>query len=199
MARVEQDLSDEPEAALAYAYHNIYNYSIDPGPMYLPYDEHREEIRNSKGEIDYQAERRRDEQQEREWRKDRTDTGRKELIRTLEFSKRLMARYPSLSIGGAFALRVAQASEELGDNETAITFAQRALRSSLKTDERTQALWTLGVAQHRSGKFADARASLEELLRDDPKTELHEEVHRLLAMIAEDAGDIDATDQFAGG
>ena len=30
MSRVEKQLANEPEAALAYAYHNIYNYSIDP-------------------------------------------------------------------------------------------------------------------------------------------------------------------------
>ena len=188
MARVEQDLSDEPQAALAYAYHNIYNYSIDPGAFSPPY----ESVKTAVGEIDWEATRARNEEREEEWRKDRTDNSREELIRTLKFSKQLMARYPNLSVGGAFALRAAQASEELEDNETAITFAQRALRSSLKAGEKTQALWTLGVAQHRTGKFAEARASFEKLLREDPRTKLNEEVRRMLAMIAEDAGDIDA-------
>lgn len=188
MARLEEDLSDEPQAALAYAYHNIYNYSIDPGPSSPPH----ESVKNARGEEDWQASEARNGQLEKEWRKDRTDTSRKELIRTLEFSKRLMMRYPNLSMGGAFALRAAQASEELGENETAIAFAQRALGSSLKADERTQTLWTLGVAQHRLGKFADARANFEKLLRDDPKTKFNEEARRMLAMIAEDAGDIDA-------
>jgi TolA-binding protein len=193
MARVQEDLADEPQAALAYAYHNIYNYSIDPGPSSPPY----QSVKNARGEEDWEATRARNEELEKQWRNDLADLGHKELIRTLEFSKRLMARYPNLSIGGAFALRAAQASEELGENETAITFAQRALRSSLKTEERTQSLWTLGVAQHRVGKLADARASFEKLLRDDPKTKFHEEARRMLAMIAEDDGDLDAAlDQY---
>ena len=188
LTRVEQDLADEPQAALTYAYHNIYNYSIDPGPAWPPY----ETVKDAQGNYDYEASRARQEQIEKDWREDRESTQRKELLRTLAFSKRLIANYPRLSIGGAFALRAAQASEELEDNKTAIEFAQRALRSSLKADERTQALWTLGVAQHRSGEFAGARASFEKLLRENPNSTLTEGARRLLAMIAEDAGDIDA-------
>ena len=190
MSRVENELANEPEAALAYAYHNIYNYSIDPGDTYPSYE--REDIRDINGKIDYEAERRRDEERERQWTKARADTGRKELLRTLAFSKRLMANYPALSIGGGFALRAAQASEELGDNEAAVRFAQRALQSSLTAEERPQALWTLGIAEHRLRHFDSARKSLATLLRDYPKTSLTEGSRRTLAMIAEDAGDIDA-------
>ena len=195
MSRVENDLANEPEAALAYAYHNIYNYSIDPGESYPSYD--REEIRNYKGEIDYEAQQRRDEERDKEWQKDRAATSRTELMRTLDFSKRLIARYPNLSVGGAFALRAAQASEGLDDNQAAVNFSQRALQSRLSSDQRAEALWTLGVAEHRLKHFDSARKSFSTLLRDYPKGRLTEGARRELAMIAEDAGDIDgALEQY---
>src|SRR5439155_12004332 len=39
MARVEKELANDAAAALAYAYHNIYNYSIDPGDSSPPDEE----------------------------------------------------------------------------------------------------------------------------------------------------------------
>lgn len=195
MSRVEKDLANEPDAALAYAYHNIYNYSIDPGNSYPPYNQ--EPIRDSKGAVDYEAERLRSEEQAKELKKNRATTGRKELTRTLDFSRRLMARYPNLAVGGGFALRAAQASEELEDSGAAVSFALRALQSPLSGDERAQALWTLGIAQHRLHHFDDARRSFTTLLRDYPHTRLTEGARRTLAMIAEDAGDIDvALEQY---
>lgn len=188
MSRVEKELANEPEAALAYAYHNIYNYSIDPGDSYPPY----EETKNSSGEYDYEMSRIRNEEIEKEWQKDRASTSRKELARTLEFSKRLIARYPNLAVGGAFALRAAQASEELDDNRAAVNFSQRALQSRIGGDQRAEALWTLGVAEHRLKHLDNARKSFTTLLREYPKGRLTEGARRILAMIAEDAGDIDS-------
>jgi outer membrane protein assembly factor BamD (BamD/ComL family) len=188
MSRVEKELAHEPQAALAYAYHNIYNYSIDPGEESAPY----EEVKDSSGKENYEATRERNDALEKEWSARRAGTERKELTRTLEFSRRLMSSYPNLSVGGAFALRAAQASEELGDNEAAVTFAQRALQSRLNDAERGQALWTLAVAQHRLRRFMDARLNFQKLLHDYPNTDLTEGARRNLAMIAEDAGDIGA-------
>jgi TolA-binding protein len=189
MSRVEKELANEPEVALAYAYHNIYNYSIDPGSADPPFEG---DIKDLHGQIDYETERRRDEEREKEWAKKRANIGRNELLRTLEFSKRLMANYPNLSVGGAFALRAAQASEELEDNSGAVQFGRRALQSRLAGDDRAQALWTVGVAEHRLHHFDAARKSLSELVHDYPKSQLIEGARRELAMIAEDAGDIDA-------
>jgi TolA-binding protein len=195
MGRVEKQLEKEPQAALAYAYHNIYNYSIDPGESYPPYENDR--IRGDNAPIDYDAERRIREEREKDWADQRADTGRKELLRTLEFSKRLIQSYPDISIGGAFALRAAQASEELEDNAAAAQFARRALQSRLNADERAQALWTLGIAEHRLHHFDAARKNFTQLLHDYPKTGLTEGARRTLAMIAEDAGDIDgALEQY---
>jgi TolA-binding protein len=193
ISRVEKELANEPDAALAYAYHNIYNYAIDPGDSSPPY----EETRNIRGEIDYAAEQRRSEERNKEWQRDRAAVSRKVLSRTLDFSKQLMTRYPKLLVGAGFALRAAQASEELEDNAGAAKFAQRALQNHLGGEERAQALWTLGVAEQRLHHLEAARKSFTSLLRVFPKTQLTEGARRELAMIAEDAGDIDgALEQY---
>lgn len=188
LSRVEKDLVDEPQAALAYAYHNIYNYSIDPGiesPVY-------ESVNDYQGNYDPTATRLRYAELQKEWRKRVAAAAKKELTRTLEFSKLLMARYPKLSVGGAFALRAAQASEQMEDNQAAVNFAQRALQSRLTGEERAEALWTLGVAQHRLGRMDAARSSFAALVRDYPGINLIEGARRQLAIIAEDSGDIGA-------
>jgi len=128
----------------------------------------------------------------REWDKGRAATGRQTVERILAFSRRLMDRYPKLAVGGAFALRVAESSLELGNNDDAVRFAQRALQSGVQNHERAQALWIIGVAEHRLQHFAAARKNLETLIRDYANSELASGARRLLAMIAEDSGDIDA-------
>ena len=35
LSRVEAELADEPQVALTYAYHSIFNYSIDPGECHI--------------------------------------------------------------------------------------------------------------------------------------------------------------------
>jgi TolA-binding protein len=147
--------------------------------------------------INYDAEQARREEREKKWTQARAATTRRELTRILDFSKRLMAAYPGLAVGGAFALRAAQASEELGDNQAAAQFARRAMQGQLDSDQRVQTLWTLGVAEHRLHHFDDARQSFTKLLRDYPHTRLTEGARRMLAMIAEDGGDIDgALEQY---
>jgi thioredoxin-like negative regulator of GroEL len=175
MARVELALEREPDAALAYAYHNIYNYAIDPGPAYPPYD----------------SERSSSQEREKEWQNERAVTGRKEMSRVLGFSKRLVGYYPNLAIGGGFALRAAQASLELGDNESAVQFARRAIQNGVGGDERAQALWTNGVAEYRLRHFDVARKNFGTLLAEYPSGRLIESARRMQAMIAEDSGDLD--------
>jgi TolA-binding protein len=188
ITRVERELERQPDAALAYAYHNIYNYAIDPSPSYPPY----EEIRDSEGKYDYEASRIRREDLEREWQRKRVLITREELSRVLAFSLRLMKSYPKLEVGGAFALRAAQASVELGNSEAAAQFARRAMHCRINDDERAQALWTLGVAEHRLQHFGPARKSFQTLLKDYPKSHLNSGARRSLAMIAEDAGDVES-------
>lgn len=71
------------------------------------------------------------------------------------------------------------------------------MQGGLDSDQKAQALWTLGVAEHRLRHFDEARQNFTTLLRDYPHTRLTEGARRLLAMIAEDAGDIDgALEQY---
>lgn len=193
MARVERQIAGEPEVALAYAYYNIYNYSIDLENDSPPY----EEVKDWKGNYDAEASQIRNDELEAEWRSKREKTTRDQLTRIVAFSRRLMDRYPTLRLGGAFALRASQASLELDQNENAAQFSRRALQSQLNAEERLQALWVLGVAEHRLEHFGSARESLNTLLRDYPNSELTEGARRHLAMSAEDSGDIDgALEQY---
>lgn len=190
---LEKDLADEPPAALAYAYYIIYNYSVDGANSSPPY----EEVKDYRGKYDPEATSARNDELAKKWRVEQAERTNKELSRALEFSKRLMTNHPGLAVGGAFALRAAQASEELGDNGSAIKFAQRALQSGLSGEERAQALWTMGVAQYRVPNYDAARRNLSILIRDYPNLNLIEKTRRLLAMISEDAGDIDgALEQY---
>src|SRR6185295_9916025 len=50
LSRVESELADEPRVALTYAYHSIFNYSIDPGPMDVDY----ESVNDASGNYDPQ-------------------------------------------------------------------------------------------------------------------------------------------------
>jgi TolA-binding protein len=195
MSRVEKQLEDEPDAALAYAYHNIYNYAIDPGELYPPYDP--EPARDYAGHIDYVTDAARRAEQEEKWQKDREAKGRKELTRTLSFARQLIGRHPKLPVGGAFELRAAQASLELGDHGGAVEFARRALHGPITAEQRAEALWTTGVAEHRRHHFSIARDNLLKLLKDHPSKRYAEGARRTLAMILEDAGDIDgALEQY---
>lgn len=173
MKRVEAALEKEPSAALAYAYHDIYNYAIDPGcPLQYNYPENSWDA------------------QSQEERKNRLQ--RAELTRVAAFASRLLKRYPRAEISGGFALRLAAANLELGENRMAEEQATRALSLDLKGAERARALWLKGVAEHRLHDYANARQTLSTLLTENPQGELTEGARRLLAMVAEDAGDIDA-------
>jgi TolA-binding protein len=184
LARVEAEIADEPRVALTYAYHNIFNYSIDPGSADVDYDSAVDANGvYSSDTYEYRL---------RELNKKRAAIGRQTVERVLAFSLRLMDRYPRLALGSVFSVRAAEASLELDKNEDAVRFAQRALQSGVQNDERAQALWTAGVAEHRLKHFASARKHLETLIRDYPKSHLTDGARRQLAMVAEDSGDIDA-------
>ena len=134
---------------------------------------------------------------ETEWKTKRENITKGERTRIVAFSRRLMDRYPTLRLGGAFALRAAQASLELDQNENASQFTRRALQGRLNAAERSQALWVLGVAEHRLKHFSSARDSFNTLLHDYPDSELAEGARRNLAMAAEDSGDLEgALEQY---
>ncbi|HYY95056.1 MAG TPA: outer membrane protein assembly factor BamD [Pyrinomonadaceae bacterium] len=183
MDRVEAALEREPRAALAYAYHNIYNYA--PG-YYL-------RVPKAADENPYESST--DYSEKYEWQEHREATLReraetKELRRAADFAARLMRRYPRAEVGGAFAVRLACAQFELGDARRALETARRALSSGLVADERAQGLWVEGVAEYRLKDYATARATLSRLVAEFPAGGLARGAREMLATVEEDAGDL---------
>jgi outer membrane protein assembly factor BamD (BamD/ComL family) len=173
MQRVEAELQDEPAAALAYAYHNIYNYAINPGcQANYDYPQSDWEAKIKEAQLD--------------------ELQRTELKRVAAFASRLIERYPQASISGGFAVRLAGANLELGENHLAAQQAARALFLNVSGEERARALWLKGVAEHRLHHFESARRTLSILVDENPHGEFTEGARRLLAMVAEDRGDMEA-------
>ncbi|MDQ3687917.1 MAG: hypothetical protein M3430_20255, partial [Acidobacteriota bacterium] len=173
MSRIEAEIEDEPATALAYAYHNLYNYAIDAGCT-----------------LDWFTSR--DEWEERQHETERRNLMSAEKRRVAAFAARMMKRYPRMKVGGSFALRLAQANLELGENVSARAFAARAMSSGVSGKQRAEALWVKGVAEHHLKQYDAARRTLHALIEEDPHGSLTEGARRFLAMAAEDAGDFDA-------
>lgn len=190
MERVEAMLAAEPTVALTYAYHNIYNYTFS---YYLLIEEVNEEENPYSYYKDKYGDKEHDEYQRWEDNKEkslRSIKERRELARIAAFATRMIRRYPKANVGGAFTLRVAQADLELGDNNASLHLAQRALAVGVKNNERAGALWVKGVAEYRLRDYAAARRTLNALVSEFPHGDLTEGARRLIAMAAEDAGDI---------
>jgi outer membrane protein assembly factor BamD (BamD/ComL family) len=188
MERVESLIEGEPRVALAYAYHNIYNFALREMPYIEisdednPYTYYKDKYEDENYRLYYDWE-----NAERERRSSRAE--RKELARVASFATRLMQRNPRAEVGGAFALRVAEADVELGDNKSARDLAVRALSSGLVGSERASALWVRGVAEHHTGDIKAARQTFAQLIEEFPEGDMTEGARRFLAMAAEDAGD----------
>lgn len=173
MRRVESELADEPAPALAYAYHNVYNYAVNPGcPFEYFYSDNGWDAKRDKARV--------------------SAIQRAELSHVAAFASSLMQRYPQARISGGFAVRVAGANLELGENLLAAQQSRRALLLNVRGEERARALWIEGVAEHRLHDYANARRTLSTLIAENPQGQFTEGARRLLAMAAEDAGDLDA-------
>lgn len=191
MLRVESILEDEPRAALAYAYYEIYNYAsgfdgyVEVPQERNPYKYCKEREENPCYDSFYAWE-------EKERRIIVDESRSKALSRAAAFATRQMLRAHSASGGGAFALRVAQANLELDKDESACALASRALASGPRGNERASALWVRGVAEYKLKEFAASRRTFETLIDEFPNGDLTEGARRYVAMAAEDAGDLDA-------
>lgn len=176
MNRVEQLLAREPFAALAYVYHNLYNYTFSG---YLNFDE-SDAIASSS----YNSE------SNDRIRQLRAEAAQKEeLERIARFAERLMKAYPRTKVEAAFMLRLAQANLELEREQAAWDLAKRAMANGLTTDLRPEALWVQAVAAHRLKQHTVARQTLTRLIKDYPHHRMIEGARRQLAIVAEDAGD----------
>jgi hypothetical protein len=183
MDAVERVLEGEPRIALAYAYHNIYNYA---GGDFMRVPEVADE--NPYESDKYSSEK-------YEWQEHKEATLRergekKELRRTADFAARLLRRYPHAEVGGAFLVRLSEAQLELGDEKSALASSRRALSSKLAADERGQALYVEGVTEYRLKDYAASRASLTRLAQEFPQGDLTHGARELLANVAEDVGDL---------
>jgi outer membrane protein assembly factor BamD (BamD/ComL family) len=189
MREVEAELSREPEAALAYAYHEIYNHAARLDSWDLPVDEDEESGGSSSNESESQLA-----TSEREERNEQRvhDESEKELRRVVAFAASMVKRYPRTRVGGEFALRLAEADFELDKARETREFAVRALGAGLAGERRDEALWTKGVAEYRLREYDAARRTLKVLVGEDPRGKLAAGARRLVAMISEDMGDLDS-------
>jgi outer membrane protein assembly factor BamD (BamD/ComL family) len=179
---LERDLEDEPEAALAYAYHNVYNYAVGD-------DLHvsgEAEADDCTGEYSAGCERAREER----LAELRSRAENAEMRRAADFASRMLARYPSARTGGAFLVRLAGAQLELGRSKPALEAARRALASGVSGEEKARALWAEGVAEYYLKDYAVARRSLGLAAEQSPRSGLAQRARELSAVAAEDGGDL---------
>lgn len=192
MERVESTLEREPRVALAYAYHEVYNATVSSGVhVEVPEDENpyrhcMESETDEKCYGDFYG------WQEKERQKRSRVAVRERLARVAGFATRLLRRSPGDTLGGGFALRVAQANLELEEDKAARELASRALTAGLAGNERASALWVRGVAEYRLKDFDASRRTFTSLLAEFPEGDLSEGARRYVAMAAEAAGDLDA-------
>lgn len=188
---LERDLEDEPEAALTYAYHSVYNY-VAGDDLHVP-GEDEEEDDCSTGDYQDECERRRE---QRSWAL-RASAEQAELRRAADFASRMVARYPGARVGGAFLVRLAGAQLELGRPKPALEAARRALAAGVGGEERARALWAEGLAEYYLKDYAAARRSLGRVAAESPGSELARRAGELAAVAAEDAGDLEgALEQY---
>ena len=183
---LERDLEDEPEAALAYAYHSVYNYAAGDD-LFIPEAE-EEDGEEGCGSGPYAAECERQAEQKHESLRARAVNA--ELRRAADFASRMVARYPSARAGGAFLVRLAGAQLQLGRSKSALEAARRALASGVSGEEKARALWAEGVAEYQLKDYAASRKSLGRAAEAEPRSELARRARELSAVVAEEAGDL---------
>src|SRR5262249_40916848 len=187
MRQVEAKLSDEPAAALTYAYHNIYNYASSSFDL--------SDFEGQSDETDDSDES--DDTNKREEKDLARRMQRQELSRIVSFTSKLLRRYPHTAVSGGFALRLAQSQLELGEHKAGLLSVTRALHLGVKERERAEALWVKGSSEWSLRDFAAARRTLNQLVAEFPRSALAEGAGRIIAMAAEDAGDLDgALEQY---
>ncbi len=177
--RVEELIAAEPEAALAYAYHRIYNHAVD-----LTYVEYSNWC--CYGDDKWSQ---RNEETDRV--KKEQDKGRHELQRIVKFATAMLKLHGHSLASGDFMLRLAQANLELENFRDANLFAGQALAAGVSGDSRAHALWVKGSVEHREGRLSSAKATFLQLIREFPDDKLTEGSRRLLAMTAEDQDNLE--------
>ena len=182
--QVEKLIADDPDTAMAYAYYRIYNYATDLSYQKVP-------------DWSYSSTNWQDQQDESKETARQIAVGNHELNRIALFATAMIKRYPRARISGGFVLRVAEAQIELQKYPDALALAKKALNLGVRGDLRAQALWIKGSAEHSTKSFKVARATFNQLISEFPNSKLTEGSRRLLAMTAEDQGDLEtALEQY---
>lgn len=183
--KVEKLIAGDRNAAMAYAYHRIYNYAID-----YTYTEFENWC--CYGDDKWQQE-----QDEKTRVADAQTKGKHELDRIVRFATAMMKRYPQAKLTGGFVLRVAESQIELQNYTDALKMADKALGLGVSGGLRAEALWIKGSSEHQHKNFAAARSTFNKLIAEFPDAKLTEGARRLLAMTAEDQGDLEtALEQY---
>jgi TolA-binding protein len=191
ISRVESLLDDEPRAALAYAYHDIYNYASSDGEYVEvseeknPYSYCKERAENPCWDSFFAWE-------DKERQRILDESRRKALSRVAAFATRLLLR----THGAQTVERSRFASRRrtwswAKTSPRALSRRARSLRGSRATSApRRSGCAALRSTDSRS--FVAARRTFELLSRSFPKATSTEGARRYVAMAAEDAGDLDA-------
>ncbi len=180
--QIEEEIANEPTAALAYAYHRIYNHAVD----------YSYEVPSRYVSDNYQAN-----AEESERVKDSLSHGQNELERVANFATKLMQKNSGSNVSAGFVLRVAQAQFELQNFREALQLATKALRMNLSSELKSEALWIQGSAEHQRRNFKAAKKSFSQLVAEFPHSQLTEGARRLLAINAEDSDNLgDALEQY---
>ncbi len=123
--------------------------------------------------------------------------GRHELSRVATFATAMIKRYPQAKLSAGFVLRLAEAELELKNYTEARSLAKKAVAIGVQGDLRSQALWIKGSVEHEEKEFTAARATFAQLIKEFPRSKLTEGARWLLAMTAEDQGDLEtALEQY---
>jgi outer membrane protein assembly factor BamD (BamD/ComL family) len=179
--KVENLIADDVNASMAYAYHRIYNHATD-----FTYVDRSNIWLYTTGANDDEAK-----LVEELHRK-----GDHELERVARFATSMMRKYPGARVGAGFVLRVAEAQLESKNFIDALAMARKALAMGLDGDLTAQALWVIGSCEHAQKNLNAARSTFEELITEFPGSKHAEAARRLLAMVAEDRGDLETALEY---
>ncbi|MFT3742811.1 MAG: tetratricopeptide repeat protein [Pyrinomonadaceae bacterium] len=176
--RVEALISDDVNASMAYAYHRIYNYATD-----LTYET-----------VDrwYSADDWSQYEQEKKRVAETKAKGSHELKRIVSFSSAMMKRFPNAKVSGGFVLRIAEAQLELENYQDSINSVRTALTLGVSGELRAQALWVGSSAEHALKQYSRAAKMLKTLIAEYPSSKHVEGARRLIALTAEDTGDLES-------
>ena len=144
--QLEKLIAGEPETAMAYAYHRIYNYAVDSTYQKVEF--------GYSSDSSYGNDRKKEVAQAH-------DAGNHELARIVNFATAVMKRYPASKVSAGFVLRVAEAQVELRNYSEALVQARKALSIGLQAELKPQALWIKGSCEHQARDFKAARGNIQ--------------------------------------